>query len=491
MSSDPAIRLHSSYNPAREARRYIEESIRVRDPRIIVVTEPGESWLAGELRERFPRASLIAVRYCRDLYVDFDSLWDAVWRPESGIELHTFLFNLIPEEELPLSVFLPWKPADAVWPDAASRVWGDISSLIHTQISLIRTRNHFGPVWLSNSVRNSILIRQTSKAVHTGKPVLLAAAGPSLERLFPLENRDRFYVITVSSALRCALENGIRPDLCMTTDGGYWSKEHLRDLPGEVPLAFPLEASIPLRALESNPAVLLDYGSALEAALFGKGGIHGERVRQCATVSGTAAYYALEHTSDKVYASGLDLAPSHSFTHCRPHSTDHAISAKTGRFNPVSGLLYEQGRENAQMEIYARWFSEREPSFTSRFFRLDPSSRALGAIRDIGIDEIPALGRAPVTSTTPVTPDNRSAGGSRDRISTWLLEVADRFASIQEGQQDGLNDALMLQLLQMISLVDYLSYMKGERSETEICANASRFLSRLAGKARRYESNGT
>ncbi len=491
MSSGTAIRLHSSYNPAREARRYIEESIRVRDPRIIVITEPGESWLAGELRERFPLASLIAVRYCRDLFVEFDSLWDAVWRPDSGVDLHSFLFNLISEEELPLTVFLPWKPADAVWPEAARGVWGDISSLLHTQISLIRTRNHFGPVWLSNSVRNAILVRQTSKAVHTGKPVLLAAAGPSLERLFPLENRERFFVIAVSSALRCALENDIRPDLCMTTDGGYWSKGHLRYLPGEVPLAYPLEASIPVRALESNPAVLLDYGSALEAALFGKAGIRGERARQCATVSGTAAYYALEHTSDKVYASGLDLAPSLSFTHCRPHSTDFAIPAKTGRFNPVSGLLYEQGRENAQMEIYARWFSAREPSFTSRFFRLHPSSRSLGTIRDIGIDDIGASVRDPVTSTTFVSPENRSDGGTRERISTWLLEVAERFASVDEGQSAGMHDALMLQLLQMVSLVDYLSYMKGERSEAEICANAARFLSRLAGKAQRYESSDT
>lgn len=488
MPPDAAIRLHSAYNPAREARRYVEESIHIREPRIIVVTEPGESWLAGELRSRFPRASLIAIRYSNDLFRDSDTLWDAVWRPGGEADLHSFLFNLISEEELPLAVFLPWKPADAVWPDAARKVWDDISEMIHAQISLIRTRNHFGPVWLSNSVRNAILVRKSVKATFTGKPVLLTAAGPSFERLFPLENRERFYVLTVSSALRCALDNGLRPDLCMTTDGGYWSKGHLQRIPENIPVAFPLEAAVPSGILASNPAVLLDYGSALEAALYGITGITPERAMQCATVSGTAAYYALSHTSDKVYASGLDLASSVSFAHCRPHSTDPATEMKINRLCPVSALAHEQGRANSQMEIYARWFSSREASFNARFFRLYPSVRPLGAIRDVRMNEIVAPDRR--ESESPIAPRDTATGNRLQAISRWLLELADRLASVKKMQTDALNDELTLQILQMVSFGDYLAWMKGERDASVICATAARFLSRLADKAKRYESSG-
>lgn len=485
------LRLHSAYNPVKEARRYVDETVTMLEPRFITVTEPGESWLAEALRARYPRAFLIALRYSTDLFLDSDSMWDAVWRPDSAVGIHTFLFTLIPEESLPFCVFLPWKPSDTAWPDMANGVWNEISAMIHTQMSVIRTRHHFGPVWLSNSVRNAILVKHQAAAVCTHKPVILAAAGPSLENLFPLTFRERYYVIAVSSALKCVLGNGISPDLCITTDGGYWSKGHLHGIPEGIPVAFPLEAAVPPDILKKNPSIILDYGSEFESVLTGIAEIKAERARQCATVSGTASYYGLEHTTNRVYAAGLDLSLTNSFTHCRPHSTDSSTLAGTDRFKPLSGLLHEQGRENRQMEIYARWFASRDKAFTDRFIRLLPVPGNLGTIRSVGIEDIP-----PETGSTPASlvcdrpPANPSTRDCADRVSSWLFEISGRFASTGTGEAEFCNDALMCQLLQMISFGDYLSYMKGERDADLLYTNAASFLSRLANKAQRYESAG-
>lgn len=76
------FRLHSKYNPHKEAEQFtatIEGN-----PSAIVITEPGESYLAPILKAKFPYTKRIAVRYSKTLFSDSDSLWDAVWRPGDG-----------------------------------------------------------------------------------------------------------------------------------------------------------------------------------------------------------------------------------------------------------------------------------------------------------------------------------------------------------------------------------------------------------------------
>ena len=45
------VKLHSSYNPQKEAERF-SDTIQG-NPKIIVITEPGESYLASALRKNF------------------------------------------------------------------------------------------------------------------------------------------------------------------------------------------------------------------------------------------------------------------------------------------------------------------------------------------------------------------------------------------------------------------------------------------------------
>jgi hypothetical protein len=374
--------LHSRYDPIKEAARFLDAQTIFCVPSIVIVTEPGESHLAGELKNRYPEAKIIAIRYQDSLFTDSDCLWDAVWRPCLGKTVVSFLLDLIPDELLPVTVFFPWKPADSVWPDIARAVWNDIAALVRLQQSIMRTRAHFGKRWFSNMVLNGVRATRFMRMSNQRKPVLLAAAGPSLDRLYPFD-RESFCLCAVSAAVKSLLFRQYIPDLCVATDGGFWAREHLIGIPGDIPVAFPLEAAIPSEILVTNPLIMLSYGSVLEREFHSRLGIAAIPAVRNGTVSGTAALLALSLTTDKVYAAGLDLAPSASFSHTRPYATDARSVACECRLSPQSNRLYEQNRETAALDAYALWFSSRDENFRKRFCRIASTGRPLEGIVSI------------------------------------------------------------------------------------------------------------
>ena len=84
------VKLHSAYNPQKEAERFCENI--TGNPKIILITEPGESYLVTPLRKKFPNTKIIAIRYTDTYFLDSDKLWDQVWRPADG-NLTFFIIN--------------------------------------------------------------------------------------------------------------------------------------------------------------------------------------------------------------------------------------------------------------------------------------------------------------------------------------------------------------------------------------------------------------
>ena len=215
------IRLHSAYDPVREAERFAATTVWEGNPRCIVISEPGDSYLAPVFRRLFPDAILLALRYTTNRFLDTDSLWKAVWRPKGYETVIDFLYRFIPEEYLPQTIFLSWKPADSIWPDTAKMVWNGIADLVRLQSGIISTRTHFGKRWLANMVNSVVFARYPARITVMDGQVLLACSGPSLETVFPI-NRKSCQIASVSSALATLTGNGVMPDICITIN--YHSK---------------------------------------------------------------------------------------------------------------------------------------------------------------------------------------------------------------------------------------------------------------------------
>lgn len=468
----PSVRLHSIHNPEREAERFVESAFSNDSPVFIVVSEPGESWIARSLKKKFPSSILIALRYSTSCFMDSDVLWHYVWRPNSHLSVSSFLFTIIPDEYLPLTQFIPWKPSDSVWPKESILVWKEISDLIKKQQSIMYTRIHFGNKWLNNIFRNCLYMKKIRTSEYTQKKVLLAAAGPSLETFFPF-NTSNMFVCAVSSALSCLKHHNCTPDICIATDGGFWALDHFKNLNTTVPVCFPLEAAIPSRVLQNNPLVLLNYGSALESFLLSMLKIQNEKIERNGTVAGTAASYLLTHTSDSVFVTGLDLCESLAFPHARPHSSD-LITNSNYRLNSIANILYERNISTKSFLIYRNWFSTRDVHFKSRFFRIRPVLSEIPGIKEIEKEHIKKSVVIPVKNDSPLIYEEKMFDlEKRKKIllsflkillrEIQLLRKPDYFicaTDVQEKSHKSVQCSATLEFLQMVSYTDYIDALK-------------------------------
>lgn len=488
-----SILLHSKYDPHKEAERFVDSQKISFVPTFIVISEPAESYIAKILRQKYPKTKIIALRYHQNQFLDSDTQWDAVWRPDRGIDIKEYLYSIISDEYIPLTVFWAWKPSDTLWPEMAQYVWTGISSLLSLQTGIMQTRFWFGKKWLSNMIKNVVLSKYAIYPIFTEKPIFLAAAGPSLEKNLLVEN-DTFFICAVSSALMCLEAHKEKPDVCIATDGGYWALAHLQHIHNSIPVAFPLEAAIPSPVLQLNPLLLLDYGSEIEKCLFAIMGITTEKAYRNGSVSGTAAQFALSHTNDFVYASGLDLAKTNSFTHARPHITDLAMELTLDRFHPVSSILYSKNFDTSSLEIYASWFSAQNEQFKKKFYRLQPVTQE--------ITDIKTKYRSDIKNQLNLTTDKIRFQNKQDcvfkkeKVLSWLDELCNTlqtFSNLEEIQEN----LLYSEILQMVSYTDYIHILKEYSSYNKtcntndlyinLCDKSINFLNKIKTTVNKYE----
>ena len=397
------VKLHSSYNPQKEAERF-SDTIQG-NPKIIVITEPGESYLASALRKKFPKAKLMAMRYTDNYFLESDKFWDRVWRPASG-NPSFFLVNNIPDEFLSSTLFLPWKPAEKVWPDSASWVWKEISEAVKIIQSLIATRSFFGKRWLKNMGDNFIFTEKPvnldffgENNIENNEPSFFAGAGPSLDEVLDnySDNINEIFNIAAASALPAVLSRNIKLDLCVSTDGGFWAANHLKYLKDEkfkeTALAFPLEAKIPYQILKNNNCLFLSYGSSLENLFFTNLGIAPIPAKRNGTVSGTAIERLLDEAGGKIFIAGLDLKESKGFSHCSPHESQIQKEIKANRLDTLSNFAAISNFDMRSLKTYEKWFCQIPVTRAERLFRIGKDLPPLGNIKSIDGEDFKAQTR--------------------------------------------------------------------------------------------------
>ena len=383
------IRLHSVYDPVKEAQRFVAGLDFGFIPSLIVVTEPALSYCATFLRQTYPEAQLVAIRFTHQ-FDQYNHLWDKVFYHDQIIQiLHTY-----GEDEVLATGFFSWKPSQQVFPEEYNQCWQQIRNLVQTSRDILGTRAYFGKRWLKNTLSFCYRLKNVCTIQPATAPVLLVASGPSLKSSmdFIKKNRHDLFILALSSALSPLMAAGITPDACISTDGGYWAKKHLECC--TVPLILPAEAAIPATCFEKS-IVPLRYGDAPEAQLLADCKIPALQGFRNGTVSGTALELALSITTGPVFACGLDLAARIGFQHCQPNRLELAAETTDCRLAPKENRLYPQQLPAQSLAIYAQWFTSQSHRFKDRFYRLAHSSyqfsNKLGAIRDIDWKEFKSI----------------------------------------------------------------------------------------------------
>ena len=453
------FRLHSKYNPQKEADNFALQ-IKVA-PFFIVITEPGESYLALSFRKKFPNAKIIAIRYTNELFLEYDELFDVVWRPKNGF-LSFFLMSHIPDEFFSKTVFLSWKPSDAIWKDMAALVWKEIKETTKLFISLIRTRSFFGKKWCKNLFNNLIFSHKiTNFKMHGLSDSVFLTSGCSLEKF--IQNKDvknylkNTFVSSASSSLKALQCQGIQVDLAFATDGGFWAGKHLNAKFSN--LAIPLEAYVPPNILEKENIVFLNYGSKLENYLFNKMHIPFFKARRNGTVAGTAIEFLLEHTKNNIFISGLDLSFSKSFTHARPNENINEALKKESKLCPLSSILAFSSFNNASLGIYASWFASIPEKNKKRLFRIGNEGVNIEGIKRISVPDF-------ISFCNPQKRIEKRESleilERKEVLLSFFKEIKEKLNenSFFESFLDVDNNTLEKEICQLIAFSDYVSLIK-------------------------------
>jgi hypothetical protein len=243
------------------------------------------------------------------------------------------------------------------------------------------TQEKFGKLWERNNRRNLVHLRDLPGIRYfAGKlpfPVLLVAAGPSLDELRPHIKAlsERTLVIACDTALWFLSENNVAPRFAVSTDAQFWNYLHIAGLSPaflkDVILitesaVYPLTLNAPFKS-RFLFASLYPTAKVVEARVDPKGvlGAGG-------SVATSAWDFARFVGASGIWTAGLDLAFPRYRTHYKGAVFEEHIHTASTRFKPAEtqsidvlrgGGLFraasaDGGRTftDKRLSLYAAWF---------------------------------------------------------------------------------------------------------------------------------------
>jgi hypothetical protein len=433
--------IHSLYDPAREARRFIEAGT-TEPPGTIVILGEGVGHLSRAAREAHPAARVLAVHFATELWVADPGAAHAAWHPGAAAGLERFLREQLSELDVEGLRVLEWPPSSAAFPASSRRALEQVAQVVRELNGTVSTSARFGRLWLRNAARNFLLGPDPLSALplEVDLPVLVAASGPSLADAAPLlrELRGRLNVWALPSAVDHLLSAGVIPDLVVLTDPSYYSAWHAHAARGlEVCIALPLSAAAGLWRVSSR-VVYLRQPTFYEEPLVSAFGDASPAVPPHGTVAGSALELALSRSPRApVILAGLDFCYRDILSHARPNAFEHFLLPGSGRLSPLHHRIASAAidaaptvdpsrlsRTSLPLQTYAGWFATAPAAWAGRVRRLLPSPVSLPAVSAISADELrAACPEAPRAGRRPDAERRRLPRDQRREILLGLIRT--------------------------------------------------------------------
>lgn len=209
--------------------------------------------------------------------------------------------------------------------------------IFSTRLIEFNTLHVAGRKFRENLLRNMKFIpkyphAQELKGLLQGRPAVLVAAGPSLDKNIQVlkENQDRVFIICVSTILKKIINYGINPDMVATFDMGTASRAYLEDIPPGIPLVADMEANYEIIPKYDGPVFLwppdkpvtewvkkfhddftiMSKGASVSHLIF-----HMAELMDCSPL--IMVGMDLAYTDDKAHADGSDAAWGGDGSHVR------------------------------------------------------------------------------------------------------------------------------------------------------------------------------
>ena len=260
LAGEKEIRLHSAFDPVKEAGRAVAQF----DPgkkEIIVVLGLGLGYHAFLLKEKFPGRKILVVEHDREVC----SLAKKTF-PEQMRTLHILCdTDDLPSffEQFDVSAFKGFavythRASYLLYPQFYDGYVIEMNRYVSSKISDLLTRFEFEEKWAENIIRN-IPNAFTGGCVHDltgafkGYPGVIVSAGPSLKKNAKLlaSLSGRALVACVDTSFRVMEKMGISPHIVMSLDAQKYSARHFLGISDAKPYL--------LADMVSCPKVARDY----------------------------------------------------------------------------------------------------------------------------------------------------------------------------------------------------------------------------------------
>ncbi len=259
-------RVHSQRNPRAEARRAVDEALAGQGvPPVVVLLGLGLGYIVDEVLERRPDARLLALELAPELLPAFCRRrdWTALLASHQLVIAAAPAFDIdlsrwrdVDESEPPLVIVQPVIARARVQAFAAAHdAW---RQAIFERRANAGAKRAFSAIYVRHTLANAARLATEGDisaldGLGAGVPVIICAAGPSLDAVLPDLGRfrHRAIVIAADTALRPLVRAGVAPDLVVAVDPTTMNGRHLVDLPRLPSTYLVAEASVDPRGVNA------------------------------------------------------------------------------------------------------------------------------------------------------------------------------------------------------------------------------------------------
>ena len=138
------IFIHSNYAPIKEAKKFCSNIQFSINPKVIIVVEPGLSYLYSELKNIFPNTKIGIIRFS-NLFSDYNKDWDFFINFfDKDIEnFESNITSLFSEELICSTVFLSWTATKNIFKNLDELLWQKIKYTVENARTILITRQYF------------------------------------------------------------------------------------------------------------------------------------------------------------------------------------------------------------------------------------------------------------------------------------------------------------------------------------------------------------